>query len=64
MLREKAYRIVQKNAHAAFDEKIVFDHKIKKDKTIQNMFKKEELDDIFSFKKYTKNVDFIFKRVF
>ncbi|RAP35599.1 adenylosuccinate lyase, partial [Candidatus Marinamargulisbacteria bacterium SCGC AAA071-K20] len=64
MIREKAYRIVQKNAHDAFDEKVLFDDKIKADKTVQEMFKQKELDEIFSFKKYTNNVDFIFKRVF
>jgi adenylosuccinate lyase len=64
MLREKAYRIVQKNAHDAFDEKVLFDDKIKADKTVQEMFSTEELDAIFSFDKYTNNVDFIFERVF
>ena len=29
MLRETAYRIVQKNAHEAFDEKVLFNEKIK-----------------------------------
>jgi adenylosuccinate lyase len=64
MLRETAYRIVQKNAHAAFDEKVLFNEKIKQDTQIKELFNSSELDAIFSFDRYTKNVDFIFERVF
>lgn len=64
MLREDAYRIVQKNALAAFDEKIMFDEKIRTDDTIQSLMSKEELDAIFSFNCYTQHVETIFNRVY
>ena len=49
MLREDAYRIVQKNAHAAFDEQVLFDKKIKADEQITQLFTSDELDDLFSY---------------
>ena len=64
MLRETAYRIVQRNAHEAFDEKVMFDEKIKADTSVTEHFTEDELNAIFSFEKYTKQVDFIFDRVF
>lgn len=64
MLRETAYRIVQRNAHEAFDEKVMFDEKIKSDTSVTEHFTEDELNAIFSFEKYTKQVDFIFDRVF
>lgn len=64
MLREDAYRIVQKNAHAAFDEHVMFNDKIREDETITTMFTENELADIFSFDPYTRHVDEIFARVY
>ena len=64
MLREDAYRIVQKNAHAAFDEKILFNDKIKSDDQITALFSNEELDELFSYSQYTNHADEIFARVY
>ncbi len=64
MLREDAYRVVQKNAHAAFDEKVMFDEKIRTDETIQSLLSQDELNAIFSFDCYTRHVDTIFNRVY
>jgi len=64
MLREDAYRVVQKNALAAFDERVVFDIKIRNDETIKGLLSKDELDSIFSFDCYTKHVEGIFSRVY
>ena len=64
MLREDAYRIVQKNAHAAFDERIMFDQKIRSDDTIKSLLTQDELNAIFSFDCYTRHVDTIFERVY
>ena len=64
MLREDAYRIVQKNAHEAFDEKILFDIKIKADPSIKTILSDQELDDIFNFDSYSRYADEIFKRVY
>ena len=64
MLREDAYRIVQRNAHAAFDEQILFDDKIKNEPQIKDLFTDEELSELFSFSPYTKHADEIFDRVY
>jgi adenylosuccinate lyase len=64
MLREDAYRIVQKNAHAAFDDQQLFDEKIKEDPQITDLFSSDELNDIFSFDPYTTHVDDIYARVY
>ena len=64
MLREDAYRIVQKNAHAAFDEQILFDDKIKNEPTIKDLFSDDELDELFSFSPYTTHADEIYERVY
>lgn len=64
MLREDAYRIVQRNAHAAFDEQILFDDKIKNEPQIKDLFSEEELSELFSFSPYTKHADEIFDRVY
>ncbi len=62
--REDAYRIVQRNAHAAFDEKILFDSKIQQDNDITSLFSKEELSNLISFDQYTHNIDLIYNRVY
>ena len=62
--REHAYRIVQKNAHEPFDEKILFNEKIKKDPDITNLFSKNELDELVNFNQYTNNIDLIYNRVY
>ena len=64
MLREDAYRIVQKNAHAAFDEQILFNDKIKSDDQITSLFSSDELDELFSYNQYTNHADEIFARVY
>jgi adenylosuccinate lyase len=64
MLREDAYRIVQRNAHAAFDEKILFDDKIKGEPQIKDLFSDDELDELFSFSPYTTHADEIYNRVY
>ena len=64
MLREDAYRIVQRNAHAAFDEQVLFDDKIKNEPQIKDLFSDDELTDLFSFAPYTTHADEIFERVY
>lgn len=64
MLREDAYRLVQRNAHKAFDEKILFGTLIKKETEITAILTQKELDSIFNFDVYTKEVDMIIDRVF
>ena len=64
MTREEAYRIVQKNAHEAFDEKVLFNQKVLTDNTLTNLFSEKELADIFTYDQYTKNVDTIYNRIY
>jgi adenylosuccinate lyase len=64
MSREDAYRIVQKNAHAAFDEHVSFDKKIAEDPEIQSLLSEKERNDLFSLSPYTQHIDTIFNRVY
>lgn len=64
MLREEAYRIVQRNAHASFDERVLFNDKIKADKVVSELFSESELDELFSFGRYTEHVDEIYNRIY
>ncbi|MCP4051047.1 MAG: adenylosuccinate lyase [bacterium] len=64
MLREEAYRIVQKNSLEAFKAKEPFDKKIKEDSIITTLLSKKELKALFNYNKYTDNIDLIYKRVY
>ena len=64
MSREEAYRIVQRNAHEAFDQKVLFENKIKEDPILSKMFSTDEFHQLFSFDKYTQHADTIFNRVY
>ena len=64
MLREEAYRVVQRNAHEAFNNRTPFDEQIKEDQIITTLLTKKELADVFNFKKYTANIDIIYDRVY
>jgi adenylosuccinate lyase len=64
MLREDAYRIVQSHAHQAFENKELFDIKIKSDPKITQLIPSNELDELFSFATYTNHVEHIFDRVY
>ncbi len=64
MSREDAYRLVQRNAHAAFDERLSFDIKISQDPQITSLLSQLELSEVFNFGKYTQHVDAIFKKVY
>jgi adenylosuccinate lyase len=64
MLREDAYRVVQKNAHQAFQEGVLFDDKIRQDAQITDVLSEEEIQSIFSLEKYLTYVDYIFERVY
>ncbi len=61
--REEAYKIVQTRAMKCFNEKISFKDYVLNDKEISKLLSKDVLFSIFSFEKYTKNVDYIYKKV-
>ncbi len=61
--REYAYKMVQRNAMKCWKTKHPFQELLLADDEVMEYFKTEEIDDIFSFDRYTDNVDHIFKRV-
>ncbi len=70
MSREDAYAVVQKHAFdtwADVDAGVAgksFADRVKADKKVTDLLSAAELEDIFSIKRHTAHVDFIFKRVF
>ncbi len=62
--REDAYRMVQRNAMAAWEGKGLFKELAKQDADIRKHLKESEIDECFDLTYYTRNVDAIFKRVF
>ena len=64
MTREKAYKIVQKNAMTAWKKNKSFESLVAQDKSITKILSKKEISDLFKFDYHTKKVNYIFKRVF
>jgi adenylosuccinate lyase len=64
VLREDAYRIVQRNAMKAWKEELNFRELIFKDPEITGSVKRETLERAFDLKRPLRNVDKIFRRVF
>ena len=62
--REVAYRMVQRNALAAFDEKVLFNDKIRADKEFTDIISEQELDELFSLDRYKQHVDTIYARIY
>ncbi|MBD3218805.1 MAG: adenylosuccinate lyase, partial [candidate division Zixibacteria bacterium] len=62
--REKAYRIVQKAAHKAWNGGADFKEEILADSELKKHFKPQQLEKIFDVKSYLKHTNMIFKRVF
>jgi adenylosuccinate lyase len=62
--RENSYSVVQKRAMQSWKQKTPFKDLLKQDKVITRYLSMKEIDKLFDMKFYTKNVDYIFKRVF
>jgi adenylosuccinate lyase len=62
--RDKAYRMVQRNAMLAADGKGRFDELAKADTEITRYLSKREIEECFEIAYYTRRVPIIFKRVF
>ena len=62
--REDAYRLVQRNAMQVWEKGKDFRKLLKADKEIKQAMSASEIDECFSLDYHTKNVDYIFKRVF
>ncbi len=64
MSRENAYQFVQKSAMESWSSKREFKEIIKNDKEIKQYLSSNEITKLFNLSYYTKNVNFIFRRVF
>lgn len=62
--REKAYQVVQKNAMQSWKQKKPYIEKLKKDKMVSKYLSDNEIDRLFELSFYTRNVDYIYRRVF
>jgi len=62
--REKAYRIVQKNAQNSHEKNISFYDSLMKDSLINKKISNKDLKKMFDLKYHTKNINIIFNRVF
>jgi adenylosuccinate lyase len=62
--REDAYRLVQRNAMASFQDRVDFIQKVKSDHEITSRVSADELDALLSMDNYTRHVDVIFNRVY
>lgn len=64
MTREEAYRLVQRNAMAAWKGKGEFQSLLKADPDITRHLSEREIDRCFDIRHMLRNIDYIFKRVF
>lgn len=62
LLREDAYRIVQRNAMQSWTEKLGFKELVLNDQDIMSRMSVEEIDKVFDLSIYTDNIDYIFQR--
>jgi adenylosuccinate lyase len=62
--REKSYELVQKNAMKVWEDGANFLDELKKDKEVLAKISAKELAELFDIEYHTKNVDYIFKKVF
>jgi adenylosuccinate lyase len=64
MLREEAYRLVQRHAMNAWENENDFHAAVEADPRIQQYLTKKQLSNSFSLDRQLENVDFVFHRVF
>jgi len=62
--RENSYRLVQRNAMAAWRGENSFLENLKEDKDVTARLSPDEIDVLFDLSYHTKNVDTVFSRVF
>jgi len=62
--REKAYKLVQKNAQNSWKKNISFYSSLANDSLINKKISNKDLDKMFDLKYHTKKIDVIFRRVF
>jgi adenylosuccinate lyase len=64
MLRETAYRIVQRHAMEAWENESDFRAAVESDPEIARVLTREQIAESFSLERQLRNVDKIFARVF
>lgn len=62
VLREEAYRWVQRNSMQAWAERVPLKELVARDEDITRRLDKREIDSIFDYSHYTRYVDYIFAR--
>ena len=62
--REDAYRLTQRNAMKVWAGDGTFKDLLEADEEVMQTLSKEELGSLFDLSFYTKQIDFIFKKVF
>ena len=62
--REKAYRVVQKNAQNSYKKNISFYDSLMNDSLINKNISNKDLRKMFNLDYHTKKVNIIFKRIF
>jgi adenylosuccinate lyase len=62
--RSKAYEIVQRAAHSAWDKGADFKQELLDDPEIKEHIDPNQIENLFDLSTYLKNTDMIFKRVF
>ena len=62
--REKAYKLIQNHAKKSLKTNTNLKNIILNDKSILSMLSAKTIENIFTYKKHFKNVDYIYKRVF
>ncbi len=62
--REEAYDTIQPLASHAFENQIDFKDLVKKDKRMNEIYKEEEINQLFDINYYKKNIDLIYNNVF
>ena len=62
LLRDEAYRLVQRNAMQSWSEGMDFKELVLKDQEIMQQISPQELQEAFNLDIYTANVDYIFRR--
>ncbi|PID29053.1 MAG: adenylosuccinate lyase [Candidatus Cloacimonadota bacterium] len=61
--REESYAIVQRNALKCWETKVPFRKLIEEDEEITGRISSDILDEVFSYDRYIKNVDCIYRRI-
>ena len=64
LTREKAYKIVQKNAMQVWKTNEDFIKVIEKDSEIKKLLSKKEINTILDFKHAIRRTDYIFNKIF